>query len=76
METKTEAPAGTRSTPYFWFQGESVLELYERLSIIGPAVARLEVHTHGNRAYLEVIGDGYDGPPINESHICPPDCGT
>lgn len=65
--------------PYWWFQGASVMELYERLKSAGPDVARLEVRQDGNSLFLDVVGgDGSaldtGGGSINESHICPPQC--
>ena len=62
-----------KEKPYHWFQGDSVVELYKRLSEYGPQNARLEVRTKGDQMYLSVRGD--EDPPINDSRLCPPICG-
>jgi hypothetical protein len=62
------------SRPYWWFEGASVAALIERLS----ADARLEVHLDGEKMTFRVVPLGGAlsplDPPINESHICPPQC--
>lgn len=60
--------------PYHWFQGASVRTLYDLLTEYGPDTARLEVTTHGAKMFLHVKGEEGDPPPINDSHICPPQC--
>ena len=59
--------------PYHWFQGDSVKELIEQLSLSGDN-PRLEVHQAGKKMTLKVTGGSYDGPFINDSHVCPPQC--
>ena len=64
--------------PYWWFQGASVEELTARLTA-NPG-ARLEVHLDGTKMTFVVkpVGEFTAQsfhPPINESHVCPPDCG-
>ena len=66
------------SSPYYWFQGKSVQELFRRLYRAGPD-ARLEVHFGDNMAMHFIVKGGTDAvldeePPINDSHICPPFC--
>ena len=67
-----------KTTPYHWFQGASVRELYDRLTAVGPDTARLEVHTDGKKMTLQVTGETAAAvsptPPINDSHLCPPQC--
>jgi len=55
----------------WYFEGDSVVELAERLTLIGPANTRLWVRLHGNKVTLDPVGPGYSGPPINVSHPCP-----
>lgn len=67
-------------TPYYWFQGASVRELVNQLEAAGPDTARLEVHTEGNSMTFLVLPGGvspqsHDPRHINDSHLCPPDCG-
>lgn len=61
---------------YWWFRGESVAELTKRLH--ETENARLEVHLAGDKMTLEVVDEGVvttsRTPPINESHVCPPQC--
>ena len=69
--------------PYFWWQGASVNALTELL-VDNPG-CRLEVRFDegGNHATFHVkpVGqptladDSPQGGGINESHLCPPDCG-
>lgn len=66
--------------PYFWFQGATVNALTELL-VDNPG-CRLEVRFDegGNHATLHVVPVGTsnvaaDSGGLNESHICPPDCG-
>lgn len=66
--------------PYHWFQGASVRELYDRISAAGPDTARLEVRQDGKKMTLDVVAEvstqaHIPGHPINDSHLCPPDCG-
>ena len=70
-----------KQRPYFWWQGASVEELVARLIAAGPEDARLEVHIDEDQHATFVVkpvgaytARPFD-PPINESHICPPDCG-
>lgn len=73
MEIDESRPERARS--YHWFQGDSVRELYNQLDEYGPDVARLEVHVIGDRMHFRVINANHETlPPINESHLCPPDC--
>lgn len=64
---------------YFWFQGASVRELYDRLSAAGPDTARFEVHLDGRKATLNVVAEVstqvHELDHINDSHVCPPQCG-
>lgn len=71
-----------KTRPYWWWQGDSVVELTRRLNAAGPE-ARLEVHIDAaQHATFVVIPPGADveratnplGPPINESFVCPPRC--
>jgi len=67
---------------FWWFQGKSVERLTEDLIEAGEG-ARLEIHPVGNvelppdaKFHLVVISPGRAAKdPINDSHICPPDCG-
>ncbi len=76
-ETPEEAQASEVSghKPYHWFQGESVVALYQYLVEYGADVARVEVHTHGDQMFFRVKGPDGDGGDINNSHVCPPFCG-
>lgn len=77
MKTKPiRRPAAVK---FYWFQGASVRELYDRLSAAGPDAARFEVHISAGKATLEVVPEGETAkvrpnPPINDSHACPPTC--
>lgn len=63
--------------PFWWFSGDSVRALRERLNAAGDT-ARLEVHLDGNDMTLDVVPadviPAAPSPSINESHICPPVC--
>lgn len=67
---------------YVWFQGKSVERLTEDLIEAGDG-ARLEIHPVGDfvippdtKFHLVVKSPDHPGKdPINDSHICPPDCG-
>jgi len=68
------------SDRFHWFRGSSVDALTAQLTA-GP-IDRLEVHQDGDsmtfvvvRKFEEATGVEESGTPINESHICPPDCG-
>lgn len=69
-----------KTAPYWWFQGASVRELYNRLAASNPDTAHLEVHLTGDKMTLEVVSETETAakvrpnPPINESHVCPPQC--
>jgi hypothetical protein len=60
---------------YWWFQGQSVEHLLMKLQDAGPD-ARLEVHPGPEgKLFLKVVdADKQSGDPINDSHLCPPDC--
>ena len=67
--------------PYWWFQGASVAELQKQLTEAG-ADARLEVRIDAKQSMTFTVVSGdvstqshIAGHPINDSHICPPDCG-
>ena len=67
------------SSKFYWFQGESVSELYNRLYRSIGDNPRLEVRISGEKMTLEIIPEGdaslaKPNPPINDSHICPPQC--
>ena len=66
------------STPYTWFDGETVAALYQRLQNIGPENARLEVRGKGAHMTLTVVRTGITAAdttdPLNKAHPCPPDC--
>lgn len=72
-----KAPAANR---YWWFQGDSVVQLYDRLIAIDPRFARLEVRMEGDKMLLDVVAvaDATDkvraNAPINDSRVCPPIC--
>lgn len=66
-------------SPYHWFQGASVRELYDRLSAAGPDTARLEVRMEGKAMLLRVVTASDDEAKarptdINDSRLCPPIC--
>ena len=64
------------SRPFHWFQGASVEELTRQL-VANPG-ARLEVHQDGQDMTLLIVPPGVvaeGGGGIDDSHICPPDCG-
>ena len=63
---------------YWWFQGESVKELCDRL-VVDPGAVRLEVRIDDEqRMTFRVVGGVqtrlHDDPDINDSHLCPPFC--
>lgn len=64
---------------FYWFQGDSVIELVRRLVLAGPETARLEVYLENNKMTFMVWPDGArEGEaklaPINDSRACPPIC--
>lgn len=76
---KTKPIRRAAKVDYYWFQGESVKELYSQLSVTEPATARLEVRLSGGKMTLTVVpvpGDAKvaPNPPINDSRACPPIC--
>jgi len=76
----TPAPR-RRPKPYHWFEDAAeshpVSDLYNQIEQYGVANVRLEVHTEGLHMYFRVIDKttGRALPNVNNSHICPPDCG-
>lgn len=64
--------------PYWWWQGASVEELTRRL-VANPG-ARLEVHIDEKQHATFVVVPAESeakpplDPPINDSHVCPPQC--
>jgi len=61
--------------PFHWFSGQSLDRLTEELDEVrGQPGARLEVYQNGPHMIFRVFSETYQGPPINESHICPIDC--
>lgn len=64
--------------PYWWFQGDSVMELVQQLIAADPATARLEAHRDGSRLLFRVVPEvgtaTHTSNHINDSHLCPPDC--
>lgn len=78
MKTKTKRRPAAMGTKYWWFQGASVRELYDRLGAHNPDAARLEVRINGDKMTLDVVGGGVEvaqrTPPINDSRVCPPIC--
>lgn len=68
--------------PYWWFQGATVRELFDRLERHGPDTAILTVEQKGDSLYLNVRPKGHAADallaecdePLNDSRICPPIC--
>lgn len=66
----------SKASPYWWFQGESVREITRRLN--ENPDGRLVVRLQGKEMTLDVESVGISiesHNPVNESHVCPPDCG-
>lgn len=64
---------------YWWFDGATIAALRDRLNaVLGKPDAYLTVTPQGRELFLDVIDPGQDVAarlgPLNESHICPPDC--
>lgn len=63
---------------FWWFQGQSVDTLTTRLA--NNPGCRLEVHLDGQDMTFRIVPLGEvtteegGGPPINDSHPCPPSC--
>lgn len=83
MTTSARAPKKAKAKtgkPFHWFHGASVRQLYDVLGEYGPDTVRLEVHTDGKKMTFRVkrttgpTGVGGEPPPINDSHVCPPQC--
>ena len=54
-----------------WQDGESFDRLLEEMNEVAKLPnRRIEFHEH----HTVVKADGYEGPPINDIHICPVDC--
>lgn len=74
-----EKSRSARTTPYHWFQGESVAELVRQLQEAGPD-AILKVHQSRRKMTFEVVHSGdvstqsHTSFHINDSHLCPPTC--
>lgn len=76
---RTSRPRSAKVSPFWWFQGDSVREITARLN--ANPDGRLVVRLKGKKMTLDVEGDvsthihvpGHT--PVNESHLCPPDCG-
>jgi len=71
--------AFTRAERYKWFGPDAAIELARQLAYVGPENARIEIHDQGEDAWIQVVDTtgrvgADDCPPINHSHICPPDC--
>lgn len=74
---KPKAKATTNA--YWWFGDPTVSELTARLNAAG-AGARLEVRIDAQKSMtLQVVAGGATADttvkPLNDSHLCPPDCG-
>lgn len=66
---------------FWWFQGEAVKTLFERLLLADPETARLEVHLDGRKMTFRVVPtvegvgiESHTDEHINDSHVCPPVC--
>lgn len=71
----------TAKRPYFWFKGQSVVDLVAAIASVGTNNARCEVHTSEDGLHAHFIVKDVsvkladDGcMPINDSHLCPPSC--
>lgn len=67
-------PAAATTPDFYWFQGQSVQRLTEKLTITPNPI--LKVYLKNDKVTFEVIDGntkaGHD--PINDSHVCPPSC--
>jgi len=64
------------STPFWWFEWETMADLAARILSAGPG-SRLEVHLDKHKMTFEVVGPNVQAAkvaPLNKSHVCPPDC--
>lgn len=79
MKTKPTRRAA-KKVDFYWFQGESVTDLYGQLSRSIESSPRLEVRLSGGKMTLTVVGGSEAAakvtanPPINDSRACPPIC--
>lgn len=56
-----------------YWTGEAFTKILDEIDEIRDKPgARLEFHAHNNT--LRFVADGYEGPPINDSFLCPPRC--
>lgn len=73
---KPKAKATTNA--YWWFQGASVRELYDRIGTANPDTARLEARPSGDKLTFRVVAESATAEAstadINESKVCPPIC--
>lgn len=61
--------------PYWWFQGTPVAELRRQLNEYPAEDTRLEVRLDGKKMTFTVMApDGHGPNPIDDSHVCPPQC--
>lgn len=76
----TKRRPAAKKVDFYWFQGDSVRELYAQLSAAGPAAeTRLEVRLSGEKMTLTVVPENdmskvSANAPINDSRACPPIC--
>lgn len=70
-------PDDADAVRYWWFDGDTVAALRNRLSGASDN-AILKIVPKGRELFLEVIEPGQDAAarlaPLNESHVCPPFC--
>lgn len=61
---------------FVWLPPATTERLRQALNDAGPG-AHVEIHGHGERTTLYVVGEGQAriaGGGFNEAHICPPVC--
>ena len=72
MATRRAAVAA--APDFYWFQGQSVQRLTEKLTITPNPI--LKVYLKNGKMSFEVIDGGTKAghDPINDSYACPPRC--
>lgn len=71
----TESATPTERLPFHYFKDVSLERIIEEaIEIQGKPNGRMEIHAHGDSRVIRFFADGYEGAPINESHLCPIDC--
>ena len=68
-----DQPLKTPNRQFRYWTADAFAKIVEEIDEIRDKPnARVEYHPHDHT--LRLVADGYEGPPINDSLLCPPIC--